>query len=201
VTDPARGHSPATLGEAAGRPIALDPEIRAAWPGARLSGRAFTVQGAGGDNLAVTQAGPGDVLVVDAGASAHGHWGEVLAVAAQARGIAGLLIDGGVRDTAGLAALGFPVFSRRNSIRGTRKGFPGTFGLCVSVGGVTVEATDLIVGDADGVVAIPHSNIENVLARADARVAHEQDLIAALRAGARTIDLYPFGEPYRGGSS
>jgi 4-hydroxy-4-methyl-2-oxoglutarate aldolase len=205
VTDPARGHSSATLGEAAGRPVALDPEIRAAWPGARLSGRAFTVQGAGGDNLAlhlaVTQAGPGDVLVVDAEGSAHGHWGEVLAVAAQARGIAGLLIDGGVRDTAELAALGFPVFSCHNSIRGTRKDFPGIFGLPVSVGGVTVEATDLIVGDADGVVAIPRSDIETVLARADARVAHEHDLIAQLRAGARTIDLYPFGEPYRGGRS
>jgi 4-hydroxy-4-methyl-2-oxoglutarate aldolase len=202
VTDPARGHSSATLLEAAGSPIDLDPEIRAAWPGARLCGSAFTVQGAGGDNLALhlatTQAGPGDILVVDAGASSHGHWGEVLAVAAQARGIAGLLIDGGVRDTAEIAALGFPVFSRRNAIRGTRKNFPGVFGRPVQVGGVTIQAADLIVGDDDGVVAIPHSDIETVLAKADARVAHELELIARLRAGARTIDLYPFGEPYRG---
>ena len=135
----------------------------------------------------------------DAGSSSHGHWGEVLAVAAQARGIAGLLIDGGVRDTAEIAALGFPVFSRHNAIRSTRKDFPGVFGGPVEVGGVRVGPADLIVGDGDGVVAIPRSAIETVLARADARVAHERELIARLRAGARTIDLYPFGAPYRGG--
>ncbi|GAA1061458.1 RraA family protein [Agromyces bracchium] len=201
MTDPARGHSAATLVEAAGAPIDLDPEIRAAWPGARLVGRAFTVQGTGGDNLAlhlaVTRAESGDVLVVDAGAAPHGHWGEVLTVAAQARGIAGLLIDGGVRDSAEMAALGFSVFSRRNAIRGTRKDFPGIFGRTVRVGGVLISPGDLIVGDADGVVAIPSAQVARVLDHADERVAQEQRHFERLRAGERTIDLYEFGAPYR----
>ena len=201
MTDLARGHSSATLLEAAGTAIDVDPEIRAVWGGARLVGPAFTVQGAGGDNLAlhlaVLHAAPGDVLVVDAGSARHGHWGEVLTVAAQTRGIAGLLIDGGVRDSAEIRDLGFPVFSRRNAIRGTRKDFPGVFGRAVTIGDITIRPGDLIVGDADGVVAIPAGDVSRVLARADDRVEEERGLIAALRDGARTIDLYPFGTPYR----
>lgn len=201
MTDPARGHSTATLVEAAKASIDLDPEIRQVWAGARLVGPAFTVQGSGGDNLAlhlaVLKARPGDVLVVDAGSAANGHWGEVLTVAAQVRGISGLLIDGGVRDTAEIRELRFPVFSRRNAIRGTRKDFPGVFGRAVTAGGVRIEPGDMIVGDADGVVAIPHTEITRVLAEADARVAQEQQFFRRLRDGERTIDLYAFGEPFR----
>ena len=202
MTDQARGHSSATLVEAAGKPVDLSPELRPAWLGARLVGRAFTVQGAGGDNLAlhlaVLEAQPGDVLVVDAGAAPHGHWGEVLTVAAQARNIAGLLIDGGVRDTVEIGQLGFPVFSRNNAIRGTRKDFRGVFGRPVRVGGVLITPGDLIVGDADGVVAIPEDETASVLARADERVDDEAELFERLRAGERTIDHYPFGMQYRG---
>jgi 4-hydroxy-4-methyl-2-oxoglutarate aldolase len=202
MIDPARGHASATLLEAAGALIDLDSEIRAAWSAARLVGPAFTVQGAGGDNLAlhlaVLKAAPGDVLAVDAGAAPHGHWGEVLTVAAQARGIAGLLIDGGVRDSREMSELGFPVFSRRNAIRGTRKDFPGVFGCAIRIGGAPISSGDLIVGDADGVVAIPRADITRVLDAADARVAQEQEYLARLRAGERTLDLYGFGKPYRG---
>jgi 4-hydroxy-4-methyl-2-oxoglutarate aldolase len=127
--DAARGHSSATLYEASKQPIAIDSRIQAAWTGARLCGPAFTAQGSGGDNLAlhhaVIAAPVGSVLVVDVGAARHGHWGEVLAMAAQQRGIAGLLIDGGVRDRDELRDLGFPVFSRNNSIVGTRKHYAG----------------------------------------------------------------------------
>ena len=202
MTDLARGHSSATLVEAAGAHIDLDPRIRSVYHGARLVGPAFTVQGAGGDNLAlhlaVLQAEPGDVLVVDVGSAHHGHWGEVLTVAAQARGIAGLLIDGGVRDTIEIGDLGFPVFSRNNTIRGTSKDFHGVFGRRVRIGGVSIAPGDLIVGDADGVVAVPVADRSRVLDAADRRVAQEQEFFAQLRAGARTIDLYGFGEPYRG---
>jgi 4-hydroxy-4-methyl-2-oxoglutarate aldolase len=201
MIDPARGHSTATLVEAAKASIDLDPEIRQVWAGARLVGPAFTVQGSGGDNLAlhlaVLKARPGDVLVVDAGSAANGHWGEVLTVAAQVRGISGLLIDGGVRDTAEIREHRFPVFSRRNAIRGTRKDFPGVFGRAVTVGGARIEPGDIIVGDADGVVAIPRTEITRVLVEADARVAQEQQFFRRLRDGERTIDLYAFGEPFR----
>lgn len=202
MTDAARGHSSATLLEASATLIDIDPEIQTAWPGARLVGPAFTVQGAGGDNLAlhlaVLEASPGDVLVVDAGAAPHGHWGEILTVAAQTRGIAGLLIDGGVRDKAEMHYLGFPVFSRRNAIRGTRKDFPGVFGRDVRIGGRAISAGDLIVGDVDGVVAIPNADITRVLDAADTRVAEEADFLARLRNGESTIHLYGFGSPYRG---
>ncbi|MFI0815741.1 RraA family protein [Streptomyces sp. NPDC021098] len=192
--DLARGHSSATLSEASGLPVALSPRIRSLWAGARLCGPAFTVQGAGGDNLAlhhaVLQAPPGSVLAVDVGGARFGHWGEILTAAAQHRGIAGLLIDGGVRDAAEIQALGFPVFSRDNAILGTRKDFPGVFRRPVKAGGVTIHTGDLIVGDVDGVVALPASGTERILDRADARVAHENELMKRLREGHSTLDLY-----------
>ncbi|ACZ92027.1 RraA family protein [Streptosporangium roseum] len=192
--DLARGHSSATLSEASGLPVALCPRIRSLWAGARLCGPAFTVQGAGGDNFAlhhaVLKAPPGSVLVADLGGARHGHWGEILTVAAQQRGITGLLIDGGVRDAAETQALGFPVFSRNNSILGTRKDFPGVFACPVKVGGVTVHTGDLVVGDVDGAVALPAPDTEVILDRADARVAHERDLMKLLREGRSTLELY-----------
>lgn len=202
MSDLVRGHSSATLLEAGpAAAAALDYRIRSSWPGARLVGTAFTVQGAGGDNLAlhraVLAAAPCDVLVVDTAGAPFGHWGEVLTVAAQARGIAGLLIDGGVRDTAEMASLDFPAFARHIAITGTRKDFPGVFGRTVNVGGVAIEPGDVIVGDADGVVRITHDRVEQTVDAADTRVADEEAMMAKLRDGARTIDLYAFGEPYR----
>ncbi|MFB7325081.1 MULTISPECIES: RraA family protein [unclassified Streptomyces] len=196
ANDLARGHSSATLSEASGVPVALSPQIRSLWAGARLCGPAFTVQGAGGDNLAlhhaVLQAPPGSVQVADVGGARFGHWGEILTVAAQHCGIAGLLIDGGVRDTVETEALGFPVFSRTNAILGTRKDFRGVLGRPVTVGGVTVHTGDLVVGDVDGVVTLPASDTERILHRADARGAHERELMKQLREGRSTLDLYNF---------
>lgn len=194
TNDRARGHSSATLSEASKLPVALSPQIRPLWAGARLCGPAFTVQGAGGDNLAlhhaVLEAPPGSVLVADLGGARFGHWGEILTVAAQRQGIAGLLIDGGVRDAAEIEALGFPVFSRNNAIHGTRKDFRGVLGCPVTVGGVTVHTGDLVVGDVDGTVALPASGTEQILDRADTRVAHERELMKQLREGRSTLDLY-----------
>lgn len=197
----ARGHATATLGEAAVGivpvGIAVDRSVQAAWAGAALAGPAYTVQAAGGDNLAlhhaVAEAPAGSVLVVDAAGAPFGHWGEVLAVAAQVRGIVGLVIDGGVRDRAELAALGFPVFSRNDSIRGTRKDFAGVLGRAVTIGGVRVDSGDLVVGDADGVVAVPDGYVSGVLDSADERVEKERGFLEAIRAGASTLELYGFG--------
>ena len=137
----------------------------------------------------------GSVLVVDAGGAQHGHWGEVLAVAAQQRGIVGLLIDGGVRDRDEQGQRGFPVFSRNDSILGTTKSYPGVLGQPVVIGGITVATGDLVVGDTDGVVAVPRLEIDRVLAAADARVAHEQDVFVQLLSGATTVDLYDLRRP------
>lgn len=187
-------HTSATLLEASGQAIDLDPAITPIWHGARVAGPAFPVQGLGGDNLALHNAvracPAGHVLVVDVGGRPFGHWGEVLAVAAIAHGIAGLVIDGGVRDSVEQEGLGFPVFSRGLAIRGTGKAFPGILGQPTWVGGVQVNPGDLVVGDADGVVCLPSNHIPRILNRADERTRKEQQIFDALRAGANTIDLY-----------
>jgi 4-hydroxy-4-methyl-2-oxoglutarate aldolase len=204
---PARGHTAATLYEAAvaaGGPgrYAMDVGIRAAWPGARVAAPAFTVQGAGGDNLAlqraIYEAPAGSVLVADVNAADWGHWGEVLAVASQVRGIAGLVIDGGVRDTIEMAELDFPVFARHVNVRGTRKLFRGALGVPVQVGAVTVHTGDLVVADADGVVVLPQQMTDRVLDTADERVAKEADILRRLRAGDSTLDIYGLQAAGRG---
>ncbi|MEU0841405.1 RraA family protein [Streptomyces sp. NPDC005962] len=195
MTDAARGHSTATLYEAsssAARPC--DSALRAAWPGARLAGPAFTVQGIGGDNLAlhraVATAPPGSVLVVDLQGARHGHWGEILAVAAQQRGILGLVVDGGVRDTAEQAELDFPVFARHVTVVGTGKEHPGQFDVPVRVADVVVHPGDLIVGDADGVVVVPVEAVAKTLGQSDDRVAAEQRALEAIRGGVTTLEYY-----------
>ncbi|WP_370178898.1 RraA family protein [Rhodococcus wratislaviensis] len=196
MTDHARDHSTATIYEASQLNIALDPAIRPAWTGARVAGPAYTVQGAGGDNLAlhnaVAAAPVGHVLVADLGGAQHGHWGEVLAVAAQQRGLLGLIIDGGVRDTVELAGIDFPVFSRGISIVGTRKDYQGGLGVPITVGGVRITTGDLVVGDADGVVAIPLEHVTDVLDRSDARVSDEKRILDELRAGKTILEVYAF---------
>jgi 4-hydroxy-4-methyl-2-oxoglutarate aldolase len=194
MTDVARGHSAATLYEASPHGQACDPAIRSVWTGARVAGPAFTVQGLGGDNLALHQAvataPAGSVLVADLQGAAHGHWGEILAVAAQQRGILGLVIDGGVRDVAEQAELGFPVFARHVTVVGTGKEHPGRFGVPVRVGAVVVRPGDLVVGDADGVVVIPAASLDTTIEQAEARIAAEQRAVAAIRDGVTTLEYY-----------
>ena len=123
--------------------------------------------------LAVAQ--PGDVMVVFAnGAYEHGYWGEIMGTMAQARGLAGLVIDACVRDGALIAQMGFPVFSRGLCIRGTGKDFGATGWINhpVMIGDITVHAGDLVVGDGDGVVVIPQAQAAEVVA---AGVRREQE--------------------------
>jgi 4-hydroxy-4-methyl-2-oxoglutarate aldolase len=187
----------ASLHEAAGKAGALPSAIQALDTRMTLAGTAFPVQFRGGDNLwlhrAVAQADAGDVLVADAGAYTEaGHWGEILAVAAQARGIAGIVIDGGVRDRMRLIELGFPVFARSVCIGGTSKDplGAGSAGAPIVFGGVPVHRGDLIVGDADGVVAIPADRAADVLDRAEARERDERLIFERLRAGETTLSVY-----------
>lgn len=192
----------ATLYEASGQDLFLDPIFRPAWDGAEFVGRALPVAARLGDNLAlhwgIAHAEPGDVLVVDAGGGQHGYWGEVMAVAAQARGIAGLIIDGGVRDTKQLAELQFPAFASAVSIRGTEKRWPGTVGRHITMRGRVVARGDLVVADRDGVCIIPAAEVSKVIAAARERVAKEDTYMDRLRHGELTVDLYGFralGEP------
>jgi 4-hydroxy-4-methyl-2-oxoglutarate aldolase len=182
----------ATLGESGGQ--GLSSRIHAMWPGARFAGPAFAVRCPVGDNLAlhaaVAQAPRGSVLAVTvAGDVSRGYWGEVLATAAQAAGIAALVIDGTVRDLERLAALEFPVFARGNSLPGASKSGPGEIGGTIALGDVTVRTGDWLVGDADGIVAIAPDRLDEVTAAAQAREAKELGMFDRLRAGATTVEL------------
>lgn len=186
----------ATLYEASKMDCFLDVAFRPAWEGAELVGRAYPVLAALGDNLAlhhgIERAADGDVLVVDAGGGAYGYWGEVMTVAAQARGVRGLVIDGGVRDTRELARLAFPAFSTRISIRGTVKQWPGVVGRSVTLRGRVVHHGDLVVADRDGVVILPSDRVDDITAASRIRADKERDFMARLRAGETTLDLYDF---------
>ncbi|ABQ69420.1 Dimethylmenaquinone methyltransferase [Rhizorhabdus wittichii RW1] len=190
----------ATLHESAGRIGALPARIKPVASEMRLAGPAFTVQVPQGDNLwlhrALYAARPGNVLVVStSGGIEWGYWGDILNAAAMQCGLGGLVIDGGVRDTANLAEQAFPVFSNGACIRGTIKGFetPAWMALPIRIGDVVVEPGDLIVGDRDGVVAIPTDSVAAVLDKAQEREADEAAKIARIAAGERTIDIYGFG--------
>jgi len=189
----------ATVYEASGGEGAFDPAIGPMWRGARVCGPALPVECGYGDNLAIHRAlehAPREaVLVVDAREHLAGYWGEVLAVAAQARGVAGLIIDGGVRDTEALERLGFPVFARGRSILRTVKHEPGRVGEPVVAGGVWVRAGDVVLGDADGVVLIRAERLQEVLEASRARVAREERVMERLRAGELTLDLLGLRRP------
>jgi 4-hydroxy-4-methyl-2-oxoglutarate aldolase len=182
----------ATLGESGGRP--MSPRVRAAWRGARVSAPAFPVICAAGDNLAihvaVAEAPPGSVLVVSVGIEAErGYWGEVLTTGAEARGLRGLVIDGGVRDVDALEAHAFPVFSTMIALRGATKQEAGNIGGTAMVGEVEVAAGDWIVGDADGVTVVPSALLHDVLGAGRTRAEKEEHFFQELRAGRTTLQL------------
>lgn len=186
-----------TLHEAGGKLGALPSAIKPVAPGMAFAGPALTVQSPPGDNLwlhrALDIAQPGQVLVVHcSGAHEHGYWGEIMATMAMARGLAGLVIDGCVRDGALLAALGFPVFARGLCMRGTGKDF-GAIGWInhpVCIGDVVVQAGDLVAGDGDGVVALPQARAAQVVDLGRQREADEAAIVQRLKAGEATLDVY-----------
>jgi 4-hydroxy-4-methyl-2-oxoglutarate aldolase len=187
----------ATLHEAAKKIGALPSGIKPVAPQFRFAGSALTVHSPGGDNLwlhrALDVAQPGDVMVVFAnGAYEHGYWGEIMTTAAQVRGLAGLVIDACVRDGVLLSDIGLPVFSRGLCIQGTGKDFGATgwINYPVSIGQVVVNAGDLVVGDADGVVVIPHARAAEVVAAGEKRELDEADILLRLKAGESTMQIY-----------
>ena len=179
-------HGTSTLCEASGLPTALDYNIRPVWPGATLAGAAFPLRCAPGDNLAihlaVAQAEPGDVLVVDGHGYIAGYWGEILTVAAQARGIAGLVIDGGVRDLAALESHKFPGFARGIAMRACIKLHAPSVGEPIVIADVAIARGDLIV-------AIPQAQVERTLAGARQRTDKEAAIMQRLRAGETTVQI------------
>jgi len=184
----------ATVYEANGQRDAVDPAIKPLDPRSRIAGRAVTVELEPGDNwfihLALLEAGEGDILVVDAkGYTEAGPWGDVLTLAAQERGLAALVIDGAVRDSQDIITAGFPVFTRGICIRKTTKVQKGRINVPVTVGGVLINPGDVLVGDADGLVRINADDLATALASAEARLAKEDQMRDAIRAGRTTLEL------------
>lgn len=190
--------SVATVHEAAGRIGALSSAVKPIAPGMKLSGPAFPLSLKPGDNLALHEAlyaaPAGSVLVVDAYDFLEaGPFGEIMAVAAQVRGIAGLVSSGSVRDRDAIAALGFPVFGKGLCVKGTDKHVPAKLGGPAVIDGVAVHPGDWVLGDADGVVVIPAAMADTVLQRSIEREAKERTVIERIRQGERTLDVYNFG--------
>jgi 4-hydroxy-4-methyl-2-oxoglutarate aldolase len=189
--------SAASLYEAARRAGALPANLKPIHPSMRLCGRALPVRCPAADNLwihrALAEARAGEVLVVDTGAGAEfGYWGEIMATAAIARGLAGLVITGGVRDSLRLLELGLPTFSAGICIRGTGKdpNGAGAVGEPVRIGEVVVRRGDLVFGDADGVVVLGPEAAAAAVPAAAQRDADEVAILAEIRAGALTLDVY-----------
>jgi len=191
----AAAFSAATLHETLGKKGALPYEIKPVAPDMRVCGAAITVRSPAMNNLTLHQAilvaQPGDVLVVSVnGAYEAGYWGEIMTTAAKQRGLAGLVIDGCVRDGALLPAMGFSVFARGLSIRGTGKDDEGEINYPVTIGDVKVAPGDLVVGDTDGVVVVPRAQIAATIDGAREREQREARILQELAAGKTTLELY-----------
>jgi 4-hydroxy-4-methyl-2-oxoglutarate aldolase len=178
----------AILADVAGRRGALHGRIRALRPHMKVAGTAFTVEVRPGDNLmihaAMSLAKPGDVLVIDGkGDQTSALMGTIMMSACRKLGIAGVVVDGAVRDSLEIEEMDFPVFSVGTNPNGPTKSVPGRIGHPVSVGGVTVHPGDFVLGDADGVVVVERARIASLLPLAARKVKDESARIAAIQQG------------------
>lgn len=186
--------SPANIHEAQGQFGAMHSSIRPIYEGARLVGPALTVLGRPSDDLihqvAIHVAQPGDVIVAQVGGDTEaGIWGELMALCAQRRGVAGLVIDGAVRDVAGIQAMQFPVFAKAICMKGTGKEKLGWINHPIVCGGVYVRPGDLVAADDDGVVVLPQERLQEILELCNTRQERERRTIEKIEAGMSTFEI------------
>ena len=188
-----------TVHEALGRSGLMKPYLRPVWAGAQIAGPAVTVLAQPGDNwmihVAVEQCQKGDVLVVGCTTdNSDGMFGELLATALHARGVIGLVIDAGCRDVKPLTEMGFPVWSKAISAKGTVKATLGAVNIPVVCAGVNVEPGDVVVADDDGVVIVPKKLAVEVAGKAQKRKDDEDGKRQRLAAGEFSLDMYKMRE-------
>lgn len=192
----------ATVYEAQGAKGALDSGIKPIHPEMQVVGPAVTVDIRPGDNLmlhyAMLKVKPGDVLVVDAkGFVEAGPWGDVFTEQAIKVGLAGLVINGAVRDARTITELGFPVFCRGLSIKGTGKNQPGKLNVPICIGDVQIHPGDIVVGDVDGVVVVKRDEVDFAIRSSQEREEKEAIYRQKIREGATTVELLGLGETLR----
>jgi 4-hydroxy-4-methyl-2-oxoglutarate aldolase len=205
VTDPPRAdlaavdklaqYGVATVHEAIGRYGYLGPAIRPNQQGARIAGTALTVLCWPGDNLmihaAAEQAKPGDIIVITTTSpSTDGAFGELLATSLVSRGVRGLIMGAGLRDTQELRDMGFPAWTAHVSAQGTVKETPGSVNVPVTLGGQVIRPGDAIVADDDGVCVVPRIGVSGAVTASQARIAKEDANRKQLADGVLGLDLY-----------
>ena len=195
-----RAVPPAVAGDSMNRDRCMDATVSPIAEGYTMVGHARTISVMAGDNGAVHAAlpliQPGEILVVTAGGAGEvAIIGEIIAECAKAQGCAGIVLDGAVRDVASLRKLGIPVYAAGATPRGPHKGFGGEIDTSIACGGVVVAPGDLVLGDDDGICVVPRALCDEVLAKGEAHVAKEADMIAKVRSGITTAEIIGVAVP------